>query len=151
MIVSTPSRQFCSYIYNFVRTSCISMRWWCCWLCTRPKLFDFYSAHSLSLKPVFHLTLDFERVMPSIDYIIMVSGLFALGSFTLKVGQFSLIIKKYFNEHNAYLYPRSPEAEGGILFYLCPSKIFFVAFSATVNGRNLIFGHKLHIGMPYCE
>jgi hypothetical protein len=81
----------------------------------------------------------------------MVSGLFALGSFTLKVGQFSLIIKKYFNEHNAYLYPRSPEAEGGILFYLCPSKIFFVAFSATVNGRNLIFGHKLHIGMPYCE
>ena len=32
-----------------------------------------------------------------------------------------------------------------------PSKIFFVAFfSATIDGRNLIFGHKLHIGMPYC-
>jgi hypothetical protein len=32
-----------------------------------------------------------------------------------------------------------------------PSKIFFIAFfSATINGRNLIFGHKLHIGMPYC-
>jgi hypothetical protein len=31
--------------------------------------------------------------------------------------------------------------------YLCPSKIFF---SATIDGRNLIFGHKLHIGMPYC-
>jgi hypothetical protein len=31
------------------------------------------------------------------------------------------------------------------------SKIFFVAFfSATIDGRNLIFGHKLHIGMPYC-
>jgi hypothetical protein len=30
-------------------------------------------------------------------------------------------------------------------------EIFFVAFfSATVDGRNLIFGHKLHIGMPYC-
>ena len=28
---------------------------------------------------------------------------------------------------------------------------FFVAFfSATIGGRNLIFGHKLHIGMPYC-
>jgi hypothetical protein len=28
---------------------------------------------------------------------------------------------------------------------------FFVAFfSATVDDRNLIFGHKLHIGMPYC-
>ena len=32
-----------------------------------------------------------------------------------------------------------------------PSKIFFVAFfSATIDGRNLIFGHKLHIVMPYC-
>jgi hypothetical protein len=27
---------------------------------------------------------------------------------------------------------------------------FFVAFlSATIDGRNLIFGHKLHIGTPY--
>ena len=40
---------------------------------------------------------------------------------------------------------------GGILFYLCPSKIFFGAFfSVTVDGRNLIFGHKCHIGIPYC-
>jgi hypothetical protein len=44
--------------------------------------------------------------------------------------------------------------EGGILFYLCPSfhpsKIIFVAFfSVTVDGRNLIFGHKRHIGTPY--
>ena len=43
----------------------------------------------------------------------------------------------------------------GILFYLCPSfypsHIFFVAFfSATIDGRNLIFGHKFYIGMPYC-
>ena len=45
-----------------------------------------------------------------------------------------------------------------MLFYPCPSfrnsvrpKIFFVAFfTATIDGRNLIFGHKLHIGMPYC-
>ena len=29
-----------------------------------------------------------------------------------------------------------------------PSKIFFVAFfSETIDGRNLIFGHKLHIGI----
>jgi hypothetical protein len=28
---------------------------------------------------------------------------------------------------------------------------FFVAFfSATIDGRNLMFGHKLHIGTPYC-
>ena len=32
-----------------------------------------------------------------------------------------------------------------------PSKIFFVAFfSVTVDGRNLIFVHKRHIGIPYC-
>jgi hypothetical protein len=35
--------------------------------------------------------------------------------------------------------PLSPKGEGGILFYLGPSKIFFVAFfSVTVDGRNLI-------------
>ena len=54
-----------------------------------------------------------------------------------------------------FLFPRSPKGERGILFYLCPSfrpsKIFFVAFcSVTVDGRNLIFGHKHHIGIPYC-
>ena len=53
------------------------------------------------------------------------------------------------------LFPRSPKGEGGILFYLCPSfrpsKIFFVPFfSVTVDGRNLIFGHKRHIVIPYC-
>ena len=45
-----------------------------------------------------------------------------------------------------------------IMFYqmsVCPSfrpsKIFFVAFfSVTVDGRNLIFCHKRHIGIPYC-
>ena len=54
-----------------------------------------------------------------------------------------------------YVYPRS--TEGGILFYLCPSvcpsvrpKIFFVAFfSAAIDSRNLIIGHKLHIGTSY--
>ena len=31
--------------------------------------------------------------------------------------------------------------------HICP---FFVAFfSATIDGRNVIFGHKLHIGTPY--
>jgi hypothetical protein len=53
-----------------------------------------------------------------------------------------------------YIYtPRSLKVEGGILFYLCPSfrpsKIFFFAFfSVTVDGRNLIFGHKRHIDIP---
>jgi hypothetical protein len=47
------------------------------------------------------------------------------------------------------------EKNAGILFYLCPSfrpsKIFFITFfSVTVDGRNLIFGHKRHIGIPYC-
>ena len=55
-----------------------------------------------------------------------------------------------------------PLPEGGrdILFQVCPSvrpsfrpsKIYFVAFfSVTVDGRNLIFGHKRHIGTPYHE
>ena len=52
---------------------------------------------------------------------------------------------------NVYLYPPLPEGGEGILFYLCPSKIFFIAFfSVTVDDRNLIFGHKHHIGIPYC-
>ena len=38
-----------------------------------------------------------------------------------------------------------------VLLSFRPSKIFFVAlFSVTVDGRNLIFGHKHHIGIPYC-
>jgi hypothetical protein len=36
------------------------------------------------------------------------------------------------------------------LIFLHIEHIFFVAFlSATIDGRNLIFGHKLHIGTPY--
>ena len=62
------------------------------------------------------------------------------------------------------LYPRSPKGEGVYCFTSVrlsvrhsvrpsfrPSEIFFVAFfSVTVDGRNLIFGHKRHIGIPYC-
>jgi hypothetical protein len=32
-------------------------------------------------------------------------------------------------------------------FRICPFLVTF--FSATIDGRNLIFGHKLHIGTPY--
>jgi hypothetical protein len=51
--------------------------------------------------------------------------------------------------------PSLPEGGGGgytvLPLSVCPSKIFFVAFfSVTVDGRNLIFGHKRHIGIPYC-
>ena len=46
-----------------------------------------------------------------------------------------------------------PEGGGGytvLPLSVRPSKIFFgTFFSATIDGRNLIFGHKLHIGMPY--
>ena len=49
--------------------------------------------------------------------------------------------------------PPVPEGGGGytvLPLSVSPSKIFFVTFfSATIDGRNLIFGHKLHIGMPY--
>jgi hypothetical protein len=62
------------------------------------------------------------------------------------------------NTFNIFIPPLS-EGGGGILFFVCrsfhlsfrPSKIFFIAFfSVTVDGRNLIFGHKRHIGIPYC-
>ena len=54
--------------------------------------------------------------------------------------------------------PPLPEGGGGytvLPLSICPSfrlsKIIFVAFfSVTVDGRNLIFGHKRHIGIPYC-
>ena len=49
--------------------------------------------------------------------------------------------------------PPLPEGEGGytaLPLSVRPCKIFFVTFfSATIDGRNLIFGHKLHIGMSY--
>jgi hypothetical protein len=32
----------------------------------------------------------------------------------------------------------------------CISPFLVTFFSATIDGRNLIFGHKLHIGTPYC-
>jgi hypothetical protein len=49
-----------------------------------------------------------------------------------------------------------PLPEGGgrytvLLLSFHPSKIFFVAFfSVTIDGRNLIFGQKRYIGIPYC-
>ena len=48
--------------------------------------------------------------------------------------------------------PLLPEGGGGytVLPLSVRLKIFFVAlFSVTVDGRNLIFGHKLHICTPY--
>jgi hypothetical protein len=36
------------------------------------------------------------------------------------------------------------------LTYICICTFFVTFFSATIDDRNLIFGHKLHIGMSYC-
>ena len=53
-----------------------------------------------------------------------------------------------------YFYTPAPRRGRGytvLPLSVCPSKIFFFAFfSVTVNGRYLIFGHKHHIGIPYC-
>ena len=49
--------------------------------------------------------------------------------------------------------PALPEGGGGVYCFTSvrPSKILFIAFfSVTVDGRNLIFGHQRHIGIPYC-
>jgi hypothetical protein len=36
------------------------------------------------------------------------------------------------------------------LTYICICTFFVAFFSATIDDRNLILGHKLHIGIPYC-
>jgi hypothetical protein len=36
------------------------------------------------------------------------------------------------------------------LTYICIWTFFVAFFKATIDDRNLIFGHKLYIGMPYC-
>ena len=48
-----------------------------------------------------------------------------------------------------FLHSRSTR-RGVYCFTSVRPKIFFVTFfSATIDGRNLIFGHKLHIGTPH--
>ena len=37
----------------------------------------------------------------------------------------------------------------GIIYILLVYLLIMAFFSATIDGRNLIFGHKLHIGTPY--
>jgi hypothetical protein len=55
-----------------------------------------------------------------------------------------------------FIIPLLPEGGGGytvLPLSVLPSvqDIFFGAFfSVTVDGGNLIFGHKHHIGIPYC-
>ena len=67
----------------------------------------------------------------------------------------SIYMYNYLISAYILLYPRSTGGGYSILpLFIRPSihpKIFFVTFfSATIDGRNLIIGHKLHIGMPYC-
>jgi hypothetical protein len=48
-----------------------------------------------------------------------------------------------------FLHSRSTR-RGVYCFTSVRPKIFFVTFfSATIDGRNVIFGHKLHISAPY--
>ena len=35
------------------------------------------------------------------------------------------------------------------LTYICICTFFVTFFSAPIDGRDLVFGHKLHIGTPY--
>ena len=73
--------------------------------------------------------------------------------------------KSYIWSQASYRYPISWEAffdpsDSYFLFadcvdlythitYICICTFFVAFFSATIDGRNLIFGHKLHIGPPY--
>ena len=80
-------------------------------------------------------------------------------------GQYLVEVEELWVTCNIYVfvYPRSTGKGEGVglctvlhlfvLLSVCPSvrpKIFFVAFfSATIDGKNLIFSHKLHIGITY--
>ena len=90
---------------------------------------------------------DYDHVHPSFLYIIY----FDFSHFTfvcLNRIKYSIVLKL------VLIIPPLPEGGGGytvLPLSVCPSKIFFVTFfSVTVDGRNLIFGHKHHIGIPYC-
>ena len=61
-------------------------------------------------------------------------------------------LNRLYNFQNVFFYTPAPRRGKGVYCFpsVRPSKIFFVAFfSVTIDGRNLIFGHKLHIGTPY--
>jgi hypothetical protein len=68
----------------------------------------------------------------------------------IELGKWKVIKNKTCSNYT----PAPRRWRGGTLFYLCPSfrpskKVFVALFSVTVDGRDLIFGHKLHIGTPY--
>jgi hypothetical protein len=71
--------------------------------------------------------------------------------FSVFISVFLYILFCYFA---LFIIPLLPEGGGEytvLPLSFRPSKIFFVTFfSVTVDGRNLIFGHKQHIGIPYC-
>ena len=68
----------------------------------------------------------------------------------------TLVYKTNIKHGKMSLYPRSLKGEGVYCFTSVRpsfrlSKIFFVTlFSVTVDGRNMILGHKRHISIPYC-
>jgi hypothetical protein len=60
----------------------------------------------------------------------------------------SIVLFRY----NDFIIPPLPEGGGGYtVLPLSVQDIFCRIFSVTVDGRNLIFGHKRHIGIPYCR
>ena len=78
-----------------------------------------------------------------------------IGWTDVRSGWYILVSCAHSNTSLPLLYPPLPEGGKGYtvlpLSVLPSSKKFFVVFfSVTVDGRNLIFGHKCHVGMPYC-
>jgi hypothetical protein len=62
-------------------------------------------------------------------------------------------IQKLFPQYGVPIWSLWPSCLPTLLIFIHIEHIcsFFVAFfSATIDGRNLMFGHKLHIGTPYC-
>jgi hypothetical protein len=64
------------------------------------------------------------------------------------IQKFHNICLSYYFKHAINKVFQGPQLlQKKIAYGIRPSKIFF---SVTIDGRNLIFGHKRHIGIPYC-
>jgi hypothetical protein len=78
------------------------------------------------------------------------SSIVALRKMRRKMCIYKCMLNVYKNQQNRQTGSRNLMLTLLIFIHIEHICSFFIAFfSATIDGRNLIFGHKLHIGTPY--
>jgi hypothetical protein len=60
-------------------------------------------------------------------------------------------IINFFTHFYCGRYPAPLSVLPSVCLSVRPKIVFVAFFSATIDGRNLIFGHKLHIGIPVVQ